>query len=121
MAPSGFAQIVSPSRGVDSRLLLFARFLASPIGAQNKASSDQCTLYGALCSVIESLAVNDDVLGMRNSIIFIAALSLVAMMLASCASAFAPDETATTHVTSQINETPPERSADTGTISAGHY
>jgi starvation-inducible outer membrane lipoprotein len=46
---------------------------------------------------------------MKNSIIFISALSLVAMMLASCnsiPSAFAPDETATTGATSQTNETP---------------
>ena len=73
--------------------------------------------------MIESLVVSDDVLGMKNSIIFISALSLVAMMLASCASTFAPDETATTHVTSQTNETPPERSAEdsVNSISGGHY
>jgi hypothetical protein len=62
---------------------------------------------------------------MKNSIIFISALSLVAMMLASCNSiptAFAPDETATTGVTRQTNETSPERSADSvNSISGGHY
>ena len=71
-------------------------------------------------------AVNDNFLGMKNSIIFISALSLVAMMLASCnsiPSAFAPDETATTGVTSQTNERPPERSAEdsVNSISGGHY
>ena len=73
--------------------------------------------------MIESLAVNDDLLGMRNSIIFISALSLVAMMLASRESLFAPDQTATTHVTSQTNEAPPERSAEdsVNSISGGHY
>jgi hypothetical protein len=65
-------------------------------------------------------------LAMKNSIIFISGLSLVAMMLASCnslPSAFAPDETATTHVTSQTNETLPERSAEdsVNSISGGHY
>ena len=35
---------------------------------------------------------------MKNSIIFISALSLAGMMLASCNSLFAPDETATTRV-----------------------
>jgi hypothetical protein len=54
---------------------------------------------------------------MKNSIIFISALSLVAMMLASCNSIFAPDETATTPATSQTNETPPERNS----ISGGYY
>ena len=54
-----------------------------------------------------SSAVNDIFLAMKNSIIFISALSLVAMMLASCSSTFAPDETATTGVTRQTNETPP--------------
>jgi hypothetical protein len=65
-------------------------------------------------------------LAMKNSIIFISALSLVAMMLASCnsvPSAFAPDETARTSVTSQTNETPSERSAEGhgNSISGGHY
>ena len=70
----------------------------------------------------QKYAVSDNFLGMKNSIIFISALSL-AMMLASCGSIFAPDETATTHVTSQTNETPPERSAEdsASSISAGHY
>jgi hypothetical protein len=61
---------------------------------------------------------------MKKWIIFVSALSLAAVMLASCnsiPSAFAPDETATTGATSQTNETPPERSADSGTISGGHY
>jgi hypothetical protein len=60
---------------------------------------------------------------MKNSIIFISALSLVAMMmLASCSSALAPDETATTGV-ARYNDTPPERSAEGSgnSISAGHY
>jgi hypothetical protein len=66
------------------------------------------------------------VLAMKNSIIFISALSLVAMMLASCnsiPSAFAPDETATTGVTRQTNEAPRERSAEdsVNSISGGHY
>jgi hypothetical protein len=58
---------------------------------------------------------------MKNSIIFILALSLVAMMLASCNSVFAPDETATTHTfpaTSQADETPPP---ERNSISGGHY
>jgi len=61
---------------------------------------------------------------MKNSIIFISALSLVAMMLASCNSVFAPDETAKTGVTGQTNETPPpQRSAEdsVNSISGGHY
>ena len=71
-------------------------------------------------------ADNDNFLAMKNSIIFISALSLVAMMLASCdsiPSAFAPDETATTGVTRQTNETPRERSAEdsVNSISGGHY
>ena len=64
-------------------------------------------------------------LAMKNSMIFISALSLVAMTLASCNSipgAFAPDETATTGVTDKTNETPPERSAEErNSISGGHY
>jgi hypothetical protein len=46
-------------------------------------------------------AVNDNFLGMKNSIIFISALSLVAMMLASCENIpssfnpFAPETTTT--------------------------
>jgi hypothetical protein len=60
---------------------------------------------------------------MKNSIIFISALSLVAMTLASCSSTFAPDETATTGVTRQTNEPPPERSAEgsVNSMSGGHY
>src|SRR5262245_3383987 len=80
------------------------------------------TLYGARRFVIECSVPSTIIfLAMKNSIIFISALSLVTMMLSSCGSVFAPDETATTGVTSQTNEKPPERSADTGTISAGHY
>ena len=65
-------------------------------------------------------------LGMKNSIIFISALCLLAMMLASCnsvPSAFAPDETATTGVTRQTDETTRERSAEdsVNSISGGHY
>jgi len=43
--------------------------------------------------------------------------------LASCNSVFAPDETTTTGVTRQTNETPPERSAEdsVNSISGGHY
>ena len=60
---------------------------------------------------------------MKNSIIFISALSLVAMMLASCSSALAPDETATTGTGKYSNEPPPERSAEdsANSISGGHY
>jgi hypothetical protein len=49
-----------------------------------------------------SSAVNDNFLGMKNPIIFISALSLVAMMLASCENIpssfnpFTPPETTTT-------------------------
>jgi hypothetical protein len=45
------------------------------------------------------------------------------MMLASCTNAFAPDDTATTGVTRQTNETPRERSAEdsVNSISGGHY
>ena len=83
--------------------------------------------YGARHFVIECPAPSTTIfLAMKNSIIFISALSLVAMMLASCnsvPSAFAPDETARTHVTSQINETPPDRSAEgsVNSLSGGHY
>ena len=60
---------------------------------------------------------------MKNSIIFILPLSLVAMMLASCGSVLAPDETARTGVTTETNETRPERSAtdSVNSISGGHY
>ena len=87
--------------------------------------NESCTLYGARRFVIECPAPSTTIfLAMKNSIIFISALSLVAMMLASCNSIhFAPDETATTGVTSQTNETPPERSAEdsVNSISGGHY
>jgi hypothetical protein len=60
---------------------------------------------------------------MKNSIIFISVLSLVAMMLASCGSLLAPDDTATTGVTKQTDETRPERSAEdsVNSMSGGHY
>ncbi|MGC1323305.1 MAG: hypothetical protein WA849_14080 [Candidatus Udaeobacter sp.] len=60
---------------------------------------------------------------MKNSIIFISALSLAAMMLASCSSALAPDETSTTGTGSYFNEPPPEKSAEdsANSISGGHY
>jgi hypothetical protein len=83
-----------------------------------------CTLYDSRRFVIECPAPSTTIfLAMKNSIIFISALSLVAMMLASCTSAFAPDETTTTGVTRQTNETPPERSAEdsVNSISGGHY
>jgi hypothetical protein len=86
-----------------------------------------CTLYDSQRFVIECPAPSTTIfLAMKNSIIFISALSLAAMMLASCnsiPSAFAPDETATTGVTSQTNKTPPERSAEgsVNSISGGHY
>src|SRR6478752_1134251 len=69
--------------------------------------------YGARRFVIECPAPSTTIfLAMKNSIIFISALSLVAMMLASCDSLFAPDETATTHVAGHTNETPPEQNAE---------
>src|SRR5215467_16402956 len=69
-------------------------------------SNDFCTLYGSRRFVIECPAPSMTIfLAMKNSIIFISALSLAAMMLASCASVFAPDQTATTGVTTQTNET----------------
>ena len=65
-------------------------------------------------------AVNDNFLGVKKSIIFISALSLVAMMLSSCESIpsafnpFAPDETTTTStsgspVTGQTNRAESEQ------------
>jgi hypothetical protein len=70
-----------------------------------------------------SSAINDNFLSMKNSIIFISALSLVAMMLASCSSALAPDETTTTGVTRYTNDTRPERSAEgsANSVSGGAY
>jgi hypothetical protein len=55
---------------------------------------------------------------MKNSIIFISVLSLVAMMLASCESGFAPDDTPSTGVTDYTNQPPPERSGNS--MTAGH-
>jgi len=87
--------------------------------------NESCTLYGARRFLIECLAPSTTIfLAMKNTIIFISALSLVAMILASCESIFAPDETATTHVTtSQTNDAPRERSAEdsVNSISGGHY
>jgi len=62
-------------------------------------------------------------LSMKNSLIFISALSLVAMMLASCNSILAPDETATTGEARYSNEPPPQKSAEgsANSISGGHY
>ena len=94
------------------------------IDSSQYAIDDSCTLYGARRFVIECPAPSTTIsLAMKNSIIFISALSLVAMMLASCSSIFAPDETARTGVTRQTNETPPERSAEdsVNSISGGHY
>ena len=69
--------------------------------------NESYTLYGERRFVIECPAPSTTILlAMKNSIIFISALSLVAMMLASCSSILAPDETATTGVTRQTNETP---------------
>jgi nicotinate-nucleotide pyrophosphorylase len=85
--------------------------------------NDSCTLYDSQRFVIECPAPSTTIfLAMKNSIIFISTLSLVAMMLASCTNAFAPDETAT-GVTRQTNETPRERSAEdsVNSISGGHY
>jgi hypothetical protein len=87
-------------------------------------TSDPCTLYSARRFVIECPAPSTIIfLAMKNSIIFISALSLVAMMLASCSSILAPDETARTGVTRQTNEAPRERSAEdsVNSISGGHY
>jgi len=89
--------------------------------------NESCTLYGERRFVIECPAPSTTIfLAMKNSIIFISALSLVAMMLASCnsiPSAFAPDETATTGATRQTNETRPERSAENSvnSMSGGHH
>ena len=70
--------------------------------------NESYTLYSERRFVIECPAPSTTIfLAMKNSIIFISALSLAAMMLASCSSVFAPDETATTGVTSQTNETAP--------------
>ena len=90
-----------------------------------EAINDSCTLYDSRRFVIESPTPMQSILAMKQSII-ISALALVAMMLASCnsiPSAFAPDETATTGVTTQTNDTPRERSAEdsVNSISAGHY
>src|SRR5882724_3181654 len=95
-----------------------------PVGTSPDLIDESYTLYGARRFVIECPAPSTTiVLAMKNSIIFISALSLVAMMLASCNSVFAPDETATTGVTRQTNETHHERSAEdsVNSISGGHY
>src|SRR6266404_7907307 len=97
------------------------------VAIQPDAVSDSCTLYDSQRFVIECPAPSTTIfLAMKNSIIFISALSLVAMMLASCnsiPSAFASDETARTGVTRQTNETPPRRSPEdsVNSISGGHY
>ena len=81
-------------------------------------------LYGPPRLLIECAAQSTTiVLAMKNKIIFISALSLGAMMLASCNSVFAPDETSTTGVTRQTNDAPAQRSAQdsVNSISGGHY
>jgi hypothetical protein len=72
--------------------------------------------------MIESPAPSTTIsLSMKNSIIFISALSLVAMMLASCGSVLAPDETATTGV-GRYSDTPPGRSeGSSNSMSGGAY
>jgi hypothetical protein len=88
------------------------------------AINESYTLYDQRRFVIECPAPSTTVsLAMKNSIIFISALSLVAMMLASCSSAFSPDETQTTGTGRYFNEPPPERSAEdsANSISGGHY
>ncbi|HEX5490072.1 MAG TPA: hypothetical protein VFX07_02330 [Candidatus Udaeobacter sp.] len=55
---------------------------------------------------------------MKNSIIFISVLSLVAMLVTSCESVFSPDEPATSGVTDYTNQPAPERSGNS--IDAGH-
>src|SRR5436305_15277157 len=96
-----------------------------PVDTAPDLIDESCTLYGARRFVIECPAPSTTtVLAMKTSIICISALSLVAMMLASCNSVFAPDETATTGLTRQTNETPPpERTAEDSvySISGGHY
>jgi hypothetical protein len=86
--------------------------------------NESCPLYGERRFVLERPAPSTTIfLAMKNSIIFISALSLVAMMLASCSSTFAPDETATTGTGRYFNEPPPERSAEdsVNSMSGGHY
>jgi hypothetical protein len=86
--------------------------------------NESYTLYGERRFVLECPAPSTTIfLAMKNSIIFISALSLVAMMLASCSSILAPDETARTGVMRQTNEAPPARSAgdSVNSISGGHY
>jgi hypothetical protein len=100
------------------------RFGARPFGQIGYSIRHAvATLYGSRRFVIECPAPSTTILlAMKTSIIFISALSLAAMMLASCNSVFAPDETPTTGATWRTNETPPERSADSGnSISAGAY
>src|SRR5947207_3958876 len=95
-----------------------------PVDTVADLIDESCTLYCAWRFVIECPAPSTTMfLAMKNSIIFISALSLLAMMLASCNSVFAPDETATTGVTRQTNETPRQRSAEdsVNSISGGHY
>jgi hypothetical protein len=52
----------------------------------SSATPARFTAHGAL--LLNHCAVNTNFLDMKNSIIFISALSLVAMMLASCGSIF---------------------------------
>src|SRR6267142_6415737 len=82
-------------------------------GSGHDVINESYTLYGERRFVIESPAPSTTIfLAMKNSIIFISVLSLVAIMLASCNSVYAPDETTTTGVTRQTNQAPPQRSAE---------
>ena len=113
-------QPTGPLRRIELESFLIAGWQMSGHDVINESY----TLYGARRFVIECPAPSTTIfLAMKNSIIFISALSLVAMMLASCNSVFAPDETTTTGVTRQTNQTAPQRSAEdsVNSISGGHY
>ena len=114
-------QPTGPLRRDCARIVSDCRMAADP--AMN-VINESYTLYGERRFLIECPAPSTTIiLAMKNSIIFISALSLVAMMLASCSSILAPDETARTGVTRQTNEAPSERSAgdSVNSISGGHY
>jgi hypothetical protein len=113
-------QPTGPLRRDRARIVSDCRMAMNP--AMN-VINESYTLYGERRFVIECPAPSTTIiLAMKNSIIFISALSLVAMMLASCSSILAPDETATTGV-SRTNEARPPRSAEdsVNSISGGHY
>ena len=106
------------------RIVLESFLISGRQMSGHDVTNESYTLYGERRFVIECPAPSTTILlAMKNSIVFISALSLVAMMLASCSSILAPDETATTGVTRQTNETRPERSAEdsVNSISGGHY